>query len=115
MFFETLNYNSDEGTDSDENLLNLDADDDIYEKEVEQPLLKENSENKVTTDRQSFVLNDCVNIEEEIKLYAVFVISFDTKLGNIIEWQVSEDNINFTNIEFKAMPSGLHLMKDDLM
>jgi hypothetical protein len=120
MFFENINYNKnykrvEDDDDDDDSLLNFTDDDaDILRNQLEQPLLKDKPD--VDSDkRNGFVLNDFVNIEDEIRLYGVFVIAFDTRLGNIIEWQISDNDFNFSRIEFKAMPSGVHMMKDDLM
>ncbi len=54
--------------------------------------------------------------EEEIaeNILGIFVVSFDTKLGNIIEWQIPE-SLNLEHVEFKAMASGLHLIQNDMM
>lgn len=56
------------------------------------------------------------NQEDEIaeNMLGIFVVSFDTKLGNIIEWQIPE-NLNLEHVEFKAMASGLHLIQNDMM
>ena len=47
-------------------------------------------------------------------LLAIFVVSFDAKLGNMIEWQVPAD-VDLKHIEFKAMASGFHLISNDLV
>lgn len=72
---------------------------------------------------------------------AIYIVRFDTKRGNVIEWQYPEGNeqsyinlfmfniyklIRFTNysqntdfdlkgIEFQALPSGLHAVNQDIM
>ncbi|RIB30842.1 hypothetical protein C2G38_2151648 [Gigaspora rosea] len=57
--------------------------------------------------------------EEECtsNLAAIFVTRFDTKKGNIIEWQFPEGKYNFNldGIEFQAIPSGLHAVRQDIM
>ncbi|CAG8452843.1 13366_t:CDS:2, partial [Ambispora leptoticha] len=45
---------------------------------------------------------------------AIFVVRFDTKHGNTIEWQHPKD-FDLNGVEFSAMPSGLHLMKKDII
>ena len=47
-------------------------------------------------------------------LLGIFVVSFDTKLGNVIEWQIPE-SLELDRIEFKAMASGFHLMQNDVV
>ena len=60
------------------------------------------------------LISSVVRQTEADCLYGLFVISFDTRLGNTIEWQVPVD-LNLKNIEFKAMCSGFHLMENDLV
>lgn len=48
------------------------------------------------------------------KLCGLFIAAFDTKLGNIIEWQIPS-NLDLEHVEFKAMASGFHLMESDLV
>ena len=113
MFFENINYIKDVEEDDDSLLDLTEDDDDNVRNQIEQPLIqKQSSEvDKIN----SFVLNDFTNNENEVRLYGVFVIAFDTRLGNIVEWQISDNDLNFSKIEFKAMPSGIHTMKDDLV
>lgn len=47
-------------------------------------------------------------------LLAIFVVSFDAKLGNLIEWQMPA-HLDLKHIEFKAMASGFHLISSDLV
>lgn len=47
-------------------------------------------------------------------LQGIFVVSFDIRHGNLIEWQLPID-LNLENIEFKAIASGLHLMRNDVV
>jgi hypothetical protein len=105
MFFENINYNKNYKRvedDDDDSLLNFTDDDaDILRNQLEQPLLKDKPD--VDNDkRNGFVLNDFVNIEDEIRLYGVFVIAFDTRLGNIIEWQISDNDFNFSRMKPKT-------------
>eukprot|EP00002_Diphylleia_rotans_P019102 TRINITY_DN3698_c0_g1_i5.p1 TRINITY_DN3698_c0_g1~~TRINITY_DN3698_c0_g1_i5.p1 ORF type:complete len:361 (+),score=64.58 TRINITY_DN3698_c0_g1_i5:84-1166(+) len=51
---------------------------------------------------------------EKDRILCVFVARFDTKGGNIIEWQHPKD-LDLGNIEFKAMPSGLHKLEQDFV
>lgn len=88
---------------------------------IKKPLL--NKTNVKANKLNEYVLNDneCT-FDGEIKSFSItkpqlcgiFLIAFDTKLGNTIEWQLP-DNLNLKSIEFKAMASGLHLMKNDFM
>lgn len=58
------------------------------------------------------------NYESEIgqNLLGIFVVSFDTKLGNVIEWQIPDKSVlNLDNVEFKAMASGFHLVQNDFV
>lgn len=48
------------------------------------------------------------------KFCGLFVAAFDTKLGNIIEWQIPSA-LDLEYVEFKAMASGFHLMESDLV
>lgn len=49
-------------------------------------------------------------------LLGIFVVSFDTKQGNLIEWQIPDKSIlNLDKIEFKAMASGFHLVQNDFV
>lgn len=56
------------------------------------------------------------SLSHEIKnnLLGVFVVAFDTRHGNTIEWQAPK-NLNLDQVEFKAMASGFHLMQRDLV
>lgn len=47
-------------------------------------------------------------------IVAVFVVAFDTKKGNIIEWSYPED-IQLDGIEFRAMASGFHTVNSDFI
>jgi len=47
-------------------------------------------------------------------LTAVFVVTFDTRSGNIIEW-VYPINLNLDGIEFKSLPSGSHKLQNDFV
>lgn len=56
------------------------------------------------------------NLDAEIEehLLGIFVVSFDTRQGNILEWQIPS-SLNLEHIEFKAMASGFHLIQNDLV
>ncbi|RIA94531.1 hypothetical protein C1645_759914 [Glomus cerebriforme] len=45
---------------------------------------------------------------------AIYIIRFDTKRGNIIEWQYPED-FDLKGVEFQALPSGLHTVSQDII
>lgn len=47
-------------------------------------------------------------------LVCVFVVAFDIRTGNIIEWSIPE-NIDLEGVEFKAIPSGSHNIENDLV
>ncbi|ESN92365.1 hypothetical protein HELRODRAFT_89630 [Helobdella robusta] len=47
-------------------------------------------------------------------LTAVFVVAFDVKTGNIIEWQQPE-KLNLSGVEFKALVSGSHNTTSDFV
>jgi hypothetical protein len=47
-------------------------------------------------------------------LLGIFVVSFDTKRGNTVEWQIPQE-LRLERIEFKAMASGFHLIQNDLV
>jgi len=47
-------------------------------------------------------------------LCGLYVAAFDTRRGNVIEWQIPE-SLDLDNVEFKAMASGFHLMENDLV
>jgi hypothetical protein len=56
------------------------------------------------------------DLDKEINenILGVFVVSFDTRVGNTIEWQIPE-TIDLKHVEFKAMASGFHLIQRDLV
>ncbi|XP_039264863.2 DENN domain-containing protein 11-like [Styela clava] len=47
-------------------------------------------------------------------IISVFVVAFDTKCGNIIEWCLPSD-FDLSTVEFKAMPSGAHTVNSDFL
>lgn len=47
-------------------------------------------------------------------LTAIFLVSFDTKYGNKVEFQIPND-VDLSGVEFKALPSGFHSVDKDLM
>jgi hypothetical protein len=52
--------------------------------------------------------------QTEESLCGIFVVSFDKRLGNKIDWQIPA-HLNLENIEFKAMASGFHLIEKDVV
>ncbi|CAG8515150.1 9134_t:CDS:10, partial [Acaulospora morrowiae] len=50
-------------------------------------------------------------------IVAIFVTRFDTKKGNIIEWQYpkGKTHLDLGGIEFQSIPSGLHLVSEDII
>ncbi|XP_064398551.1 DENN domain-containing protein 11-like [Halichondria panicea] len=47
-------------------------------------------------------------------IVAVFVVAFDTKKGNLVEWRYPEE-VLLSGVEFKSMASGLHNMQKDFI
>ncbi|GBB97021.1 hypothetical protein RclHR1_00290019 [Rhizophagus clarus] len=45
---------------------------------------------------------------------AIYIVRFDTKKGNMVEWQYPED-FDLKGIEFQALPSGLHAVSKDII
>jgi hypothetical protein len=56
------------------------------------------------------------DLDKEIRenLLGIFVVAFDTRQGNLVEWQMPE-SLNLDQIEFKAMASGFHLVQKDFV
>ncbi|CAH1778688.1 unnamed protein product [Owenia fusiformis] len=54
------------------------------------------------------------NLVEPDHVVAVFVVAFDTKAGNVVEWCLPED-ANLEGVEFKAMSSGSHTQMSDFV
>ncbi|XP_076848327.1 DENN domain-containing protein 11 isoform X2 [Brachyhypopomus gauderio] len=52
--------------------------------------------------------------EEKDQIIAVFVVTFDTRSGNMVEWCLPED-INLDGVEFKSMASGSHRIANDFI
>ncbi|KAF4587941.1 Lipid Metabolism-Associated Protein [Pleurotus pulmonarius] len=49
-------------------------------------------------------------------LVAVFHASFHPTKGNVIDWCIkASDELNLENLEFSALPSGLHLVDEDVV
>ena len=61
-------------------------------------------------------LLDSFDLDKQIRenLLGAFVVTFDTRQGNMIEWQLPM-NLNLDQVEFKAMASGFHLVQKDLV
>ena len=68
----------------------------------------------VPIESQDSLINFDPNADIAEHLLAIFVVSFDAKLGNVIEWQMPHD-LDLKHIEFKAMASGFHLISNDLV
>ncbi|XP_071785240.1 DENN domain-containing protein 11-like [Asterias amurensis] len=47
-------------------------------------------------------------------IVAIFVVAFDTRSGNIVEW-AQPDDIDLEGVEFKAMASGSHTVLSDFI
>ncbi|KAG5845862.1 DENN domain-containing protein 11 [Anguilla rostrata] len=52
--------------------------------------------------------------EEKDQIVAVFVVTFDTRSGNMVEWCLPQD-INLDGVEFKSMASGSHRITSDFI
>ncbi|TRY66400.1 hypothetical protein DNTS_003364 [Danionella cerebrum] len=52
--------------------------------------------------------------EEKDQIVAVFVVTFDTRSGNMIEWCLPQD-VNLEGVEFKSMASGSHRISNDFI
>lgn len=52
--------------------------------------------------------------EEKDQIVAVFVVTFDTRSGNLVEWCLPQD-VNLEGVEFKSMASGSHRIADDFI
>ncbi|KAK3569983.1 hypothetical protein QTP86_007887 [Hemibagrus guttatus] len=52
--------------------------------------------------------------EEKDQIVAVFVVTFDTRSGNIVEWCLPQD-MNLDGVEFKSMASGSHRIANDFI
>lgn len=47
-------------------------------------------------------------------IISIFVVAFDTKCGNVVEWCLPSDT-DLCSVEFKAMPSGAHTVDSDFL
>ncbi|KAA8590451.1 DENN domain-containing protein 11 [Etheostoma spectabile] len=52
--------------------------------------------------------------EEKDQIVAVFVVTFDTRSGNMVEWCLPHD-INLDGVEFKSIASGSHRIANDFI
>ncbi|XP_012688578.1 DENN domain-containing protein 11 [Clupea harengus] len=52
--------------------------------------------------------------EEKDQIVSVFVVTFDTRSGNMVEWCLPQD-INLDGVEFKSMASGSHRVANDFI
>lgn len=50
--------------------------------------------------------------DRRVGLVAMFVVAFDTKAGNLVEWQLPQ-SCDTKGVEFKALASGAHNVPDD--
>ena len=48
------------------------------------------------------------------RLTGIFLVSFDTKQGNIVEWSMPS-GLDLSMIEYKAMANGFHLVDRDFV
>ncbi|XP_034079281.1 DENN domain-containing protein 11 [Gymnodraco acuticeps] len=52
--------------------------------------------------------------EEKDQIVSVFVVTFDTRSGNMVEWCLPHD-INLDGVEFKSIASGSHRINSDFI
>uniref|UniRef100_UPI00398EB2B3 DENN domain-containing protein 11 isoform X3 n=1 Tax=Pristiophorus japonicus TaxID=55135 RepID=UPI00398EB2B3 len=52
--------------------------------------------------------------EDEEQVVAVFVVTFDTRAGNIVEWCLPQE-VDLEGVEFKSMASGSHRINSDFV
>lgn len=52
--------------------------------------------------------------EEKDQIVSVFVVTFDTRSGNMVEWCLPQD-VNLEGVEFKSMASGSHRIANDFI
>ncbi|PIK36085.1 hypothetical protein BSL78_27081 [Apostichopus japonicus] len=60
--------------------------------------------------RGNFLSRNPNDVENDVVV--IFVVAFDTKSGNIVEWCLPDDN-DLDGVEFKSMPSGAHTTVSD--
>ncbi|KAF9184165.1 hypothetical protein BGZ51_003529 [Haplosporangium sp. Z 767] len=46
---------------------------------------------------------------------AIFVVRFDTRRGNVLEWSNAVPGIRLDGVEYSALPSGLHSSRQDVI
>lgn len=51
---------------------------------------------------------------DRLHILAIFVVTFDTRSGNMIEWCLPP-NIDLEGVEFKSLPSGSHKLRNDFV
>ncbi|XP_038857419.1 DENN domain-containing protein 11-like isoform X2 [Salvelinus namaycush] len=59
-------------------------------------------------------LKERVGWEEKDQIVSVFVVTFDTRSGNMVEWCLPQD-VNLDGVEFKSMASGSHRISNDFI
>ncbi|XP_029472008.1 protein LCHN isoform X2 [Rhinatrema bivittatum] len=52
--------------------------------------------------------------DEDEEIVAVFVVTFDPRTGNLVEWSMPQD-IDLEGVEFKSMASGSHRVQSDFI
>ncbi|XP_062317063.1 DENN domain-containing protein 11 [Osmerus eperlanus] len=60
------------------------------------------------------VKNCLTEWEEKDQIVAVFVVTFDTRSGNMVEWCLPKD-VDLEGVEFKSMASGSHRIANDFI
>lgn len=74
----------------------------------------EDSGNEAIVSEQSHHVTNRDTALQQDMIVAVFVVTFDTRKGNIIEWKHPE-TVQLTGVEFKALPSGSHKVFKDFV
>nr|CAG8443892.1 13420_t:CDS:10 [Entrophospora candida] len=87
---------------------------DSQEQEIKQSITNITEENASTSKNLNKSTVPSFYDEGYSNVVAVFVVRFDTRKGNIIEWQYPQD-VDLNGIEFQAIPSGLHAVSQDIM
>ncbi|XP_041375104.1 DENN domain-containing protein 11-like [Gigantopelta aegis] len=94
-----------------------------FEEEDEYEIQRQKVRNLCSEHGSTSPIKDVINISgstsvspttEFDNIVAIFVVAFDTRSGNVIEWCMPED-IDLDGVEFKAMASGSHTLSKDFV
>ncbi|KAL3860047.1 hypothetical protein ACJMK2_010219 [Sinanodonta woodiana] len=96
----------------------LERDEDSYETlrhRGETHNARESTWTEASTDRPTHPLcKPSPKTTEADQIVCIFVVAFDTRSGNVIEWCMPED-MDLDGVEFKAMVSGSHTLTTDFV